>query len=176
MCIGGYAILCTFVCALLYWQERVVHDSQQALEAKSITASSLRHRLSNLKCTLETELEGVLASLMQAKHTYVYTCRHLRTNNCSVCSVSTCICDRLSVCLVMNTALMHIYVYMCVYMCVFIFIECYSFIWHCIAYVYICSCCESCAVICPEDIIRGVCVHVCTYIRTYTCVYVVLHS
>ena len=71
-CIGGYAILC--VCLLLYWQERVVHDSQQTLEAKSITASSLRHRLSNLKCTLETELEGVLASVMQTKHTYVYTC------------------------------------------------------------------------------------------------------
>ena len=68
-CIGGYAILC--VCLLLYWQEQVVHDSQQTLEAKSITASSLRHRLSNLKCTLETELEGVLASVMQTKHTYV---------------------------------------------------------------------------------------------------------
>ena len=51
-------------------QERVVHDSQQTLEAKSITASSLRHRLSNLKCTLETELEGVLATVMSQTHTY----------------------------------------------------------------------------------------------------------
>lgn len=40
---------------------------------------------------------------------------------------------------------------------------------------YVHSCCEGCAVICPEDIIRGVCVCTCMYVlRTYMCI--VLHS
>lgn len=45
-----------------------------------------------------------------------------------------------------------------------------------ILHTYVRSCCEGCAVICPEDIIRGVCVcvHARMYVRTYMCI--VLHS
>lgn len=79
ICIFSFGILYVCVCVChplrtptyVQLQERVVHDSQQTLEAKSITASSLRHRLSNLKCTLETELEGVLATVMSQTHTYM---------------------------------------------------------------------------------------------------------
>ena len=81
---------CTYVYYLLhlYLQEQVVHDSQQTLEAKSITASSLRHRLSNLKCTLETELEGVLA-ISHVSDAHMYTCPYSCIYNCSILF---CIC------------------------------------------------------------------------------------
>ena len=65
---------------LLHQQERVVHDSQQVLESKNITASSLRHRLSNLKCTLATELEGVSAghqSCASCKYMSSFPCNHV---------------------------------------------------------------------------------------------------